>query len=324
MQVSSPNDSLHLDVGARNATLELDGQHVATFAVQREAVLTAARARELAVDRDQRLLIVVDRSSPDARRLLREQRISYAAANGELFLHAPPVHVERPGRRAVVSTAVPTAPFAIRSSRVPRWLLLNRDARPTIRELSTAVELSEAMVSRTVRALADDGLVGVEPDPADARLRRVRPRNTSALLDAFEQAIANRRPRRSTWDIGARSPEQALDLLRHAADRLELPYAVGGLAGAALIRRTVEPTDVAIWVPRDAMDRWAGELMATPARAGHGTLTAHAASDPFVLTLTSSLDGLQVADPVQLYLDCRRLGERALDAADAIRDEMSW
>jgi hypothetical protein len=30
------------------------------------------------------------------------------------------------------------------------------------------------------------------------------------------------------------------------------------------------------------------------------------------------------SDPVQLYLDCRSAGERALEAADAIRAGMGW
>jgi hypothetical protein len=33
---------------------------------------------------------------------------------------------------------------------------------------------------------------------------------------------------------------------------------------------------------------------------------------------------ISVADPVQLYLDCRISGERALEAAAAIRMEMGW
>jgi hypothetical protein len=41
--------------------------------------------------------------------------------------------------------------------------------------------------------------------------------------------------------------------------------------------------------------------------------------DPFVLSLASNRDGIQIADPVQLYLDCRSAGEGALEAADAIR-----
>jgi len=180
------------------------------------------------------------------------------------------------------------------------------------------------MVSRTVRALADDGLVAIEADPTAARLRLARLRDPARLLDAFERALAPRRPRRMTWDVDARDAVAAMQALRDAAERLKIPYAVGGVAGASLIRRVVEPAEVVVWIGRDDAERWADELMAAPSRPAPGRITAQLAPDPFVLSLATEHDGIQVADPVQLYLDCRAAGERALEAADVIRTEMGW
>jgi DNA-binding MarR family transcriptional regulator len=303
----------------------MDGARVVTFEIEREATLTSTRAEELTSTDARERLIVFERSSPQARELLRQAGLSYAAADGELFVHAPPVHVERPPRlRAVVPAATPSSPFANRSSRVPRWLLLNADERPSFRELAKAVELSEAMVSRTVHALADDGLVAIETDSGDARRRRVRLRDTRALLDAFEGAANARRVRRVTWDIGARDAAAAIELLRAAGEHTALSYAIGGLAGAAFVRRVVEPAEASVWISRDDPERWAKELVAVPARPGPGRITAQVAPDPFVLSLATSREGIHIADPVQLYLDCRRSGERALEAAEAIREEMNW
>jgi hypothetical protein len=109
-----------------------------------------------------------------------------------------------------------------------------------------------------------------------------------------------------------------------AAHKLKVPYAVGGVAGASFVRRAVEPIDVVVWIRRDDADLWAGELAATPSRPGPGRVTMQLTRDPFVLSLASNRDGIQIADPVQLYLDCRSAGERALEAADAIRAEMGW
>jgi hypothetical protein len=274
---------------------------------------------------DDRVLVVFGRSSPAARARLRDAGVSYSAADGELFVFAPPVYVERPPRRpALPALPTPTAPFAIRASRVARWLLLHAHERPSFRQLALAAELSEAMVSRTVRALADERLVAVESDPDDARLRRVRLRDTRALLDAFERSAAARRPRRVTWDVGAANTQGALELLREAAAEVELPYALGGLAGAAFIRRVVEPAELVVWIGRDDRELWAEALVGTPARPALGRITAQLAPDPFVLRLATVRDGVRVADPVQLYLDCRVAGERALEAAEAIRGEMDW
>jgi DNA-binding MarR family transcriptional regulator len=220
--------------------------------------------------------------------------------------------------------AAPAAPFANRASRVPRWLLLHANDRPSFRELATRLELSEAMVSRTMRALADVGLVAIESDPADARRRLARLQEPARLLDAFERAVAPRRPRRVTWDIGAHDVPEAVTALQTVARELKVPYAVGGVAGASFVHRAVEPIDVVVWIRRNDADRWAEELAASPSRPAPGRVTMQLTRDPFVLSLASNRNGIQVADRVQLYLDCRSAGERALEAADAIRAEMGW
>lgn len=206
-------------------------------------------------------MIAFERSSPEARAYLRERRASYSAGDGELFVYAPPVFVERPPRRKVVRVgAAPAAPFANRACRVPRWLLLHANDQLSFRELATRLELSEAMVSRTMRALLDDGVVAIESDPADARLRLARLPEPARLLDAFERAVAPRRPRRVKWDIGARDVPEAVTALHTAAHELKVPYAVGGVAGVSFVRRAVEPIDVVAWIRRDDADLWAERL----------------------------------------------------------------
>jgi DNA-binding Lrp family transcriptional regulator len=270
-------------------------------------------------------MIAFERSSPEARALLRERRASYAAGDGELFVYAPPVFVERPPRRKVVPVgAAPAAPFANRASRVPRWLLLHANDQRSFRELATRLELSEAMVSRAMRALADDGLVAIGSDPRDARLRLAQLPEPARLLDAFERAGALRGPRRVTWEIGARDAPEAMKALQAAAHKLNVPYAVGGVAGASFVRRGVEPIDVVVWIRRDDADLWANELAPITSRPAPGRVTVQLTRDPFVLSLASDRGGIQVADPVQLYLDCRSAGERALEAADSIKTEMRW
>lgn len=215
------------------------------------------------------------------------------------------------------------SPFAPRASRIARWLLLHPAAEPSFRELSAETDLSESLVSRSARALADDRLIGVTVDARDRRSRRVRVPDSGALLDAFERAT-RRRTRSSNWDIGARDPDRALRRLRLTAKKAGLPYAVGGLAGAAMLRRVVEPAEVDTWVARTDYRRWIEELDAAPARPGPGRITFRVLPDPYLFNFSVEKKGLSVADPVQLYLDCRRAGERALEAAEAIRSEMGW
>jgi hypothetical protein len=61
------------------------------------------------------------------------------------------------------------------------------------------------------------------------------------------------------------------------------------------------------------------------ARGGtHGALRIAVAPDPWVLQLARDVDGVPVADSVQLWLDCATAGERALEAAEALAGEMGW
>jgi hypothetical protein len=85
-----------------------------------------------------------------------------------------------------------------------------------------------------------------------------------------------------TWDVGARDVEGALDLLAHAAAGIDRPYAVGGFAGAARIRRVVESAEVLVWIGRDDRELWTDAVMAVPSRPAPGRITAQLAPDAFV------------------------------------------
>jgi hypothetical protein len=317
-----------LHIGRHRATLKTSDRLLATFRVRRVDALSRASAEKVIanVSRiDEPLLVAFRTASPDALVLLREQEVSYAGDDGESFLFAPPVYIERMPRRSS-PTAPPRvrSPFAPRASRVARWLLLHLEAQPSLTGLARFVELSEATVSRTAHALAGDGLAELTVDPGDTRVRRLRARNTAGLLDSLERSSWSTRARRQTWDVGARDFSDALKRWRDATEGFDMPYAVGGLAGAATLRRVVEPAEVLVWLRREDLMRWSDRLMAEPARPARGRVTVQLAPDPFVLTLASDDDGLKIADPVQLYLDCRLAGERALEGAEAIREMMRW
>jgi DNA-binding transcriptional ArsR family regulator len=264
-------------------------------------------------------------ASPTARALLRERGLSYVADDGEWFLLAPPVYVERPSVRPVLPPSTHArSPFATRASRVPRWLLLHADARPSLAELARTVALSEPTVSRTTTALADAGLIELIEDEHDSRVRRVRAKDTGALLESLERSRWLARARRQTWAVGAPDVTTALGYWRDSADRLALPYAIGGAAGASARDRVIEPSDVLVWIREEDLSQWREDLLAETVRPSRGTVTVQLAPDPFIFELAEDFDGLVIADSVQIYLDCRRAGERALEAAHAIREAMGW
>ena len=87
---------------------------------------------------------------------------------------------------------------------------------------------------------------------------------------------------------------------------------------------TVEPASVDVWIEKGDLATWTEGLDAIPAKPAPGTVTFRAIPDPFVLSMAWERHNLSVADPAQLYIDCSGAGERAIDAAEAIRREMHW
>jgi DNA-binding MarR family transcriptional regulator len=309
----------------------------ASFLVTRVSSLTRPVAQGLvgeADDRaDARLFVSYRRASAEGRDVLRAAGVSFAGDDGRAFIRAPGMLVDRdlPVRRAatprwdldVDERVSARNPFAKRSSRVPRWLLLHHDQSFAVGELAADVDLHPAAVSRVIRALEDAALVRDVEQGATGRRRSVRLERPQALLDAWLVAWERRRVRHRRWDIGARDPQHAVALVRESVGE-RAPWALGGLAGAALVRRVVEPADALLWVQASDVPVMAEALQPEPTRGGRGTLRVAVAPDEWTLGQVSSVHGVPVADTVQLWLDTASEGERALEAAAAIAEHAGW
>jgi len=272
---------------------------------------------------DGRALLFIERAAPAALEVLRRTGRSFATRAGELHLVDPPkLLIVQPAGRSPRLTPSPARTLSKGAARVGRWLLLHPDiADTTISGLADACQTSAATASRAVAQLAERDLLRVTT-AQDARQRAVNVTDPSGLLDAIADEGPWRRARQTTWDIGARTTEQALDLIRSAASHTDRPYCIGGLAGAAMIEPLVEPAVVTLWIPEADLDGWRRELLAEAAPPATGRVTARVAPDPVLLDWTTDLDGLRLADLVQLYVDCRYAGERAIDLTEAVRERL--
>lgn len=293
--------------------------------------------RVLALPPDDRtpLLVLFDLASPRAKALLRQRRISYAGATGELFLITPRILIERPPRTArpdrpegvaiIRAASEGPSPFSNRGSRIARWLLANPDASPSISELVRRTGVSQPYASQVVRSLREETLVELSPDIRDARKKRVTVPSRGRLIDAWADAWRTKRVRESIWDVGASRPEEALARWSRAAGHVpELRWGFGGVSGAVYLARAVEPSDLLVWVDPQDLARWQELLTPEEGRRHRGALRLVWAPDPFMLDLVSTRAGACVCDAAQLYLDCLREGERVLEQAEAIRKVMSW
>jgi hypothetical protein len=320
-------------VSANRLTLRAPDVPLLEFRIEYVPSLTIDAARDIVAgtERDEArpVFISYDRASSKARDLLRRARVSFAGQDGRVFVTAPGVLVDRdvlqeaPVRPlgSLANDSRGRNPFAKRSSRIPRWLLLHKGAPISRTDLAEAVDLNRATASRVIDVLEKDAHVS---SGVLARHRMVELTRPRALLDAWLPYWERRRIPTHLWDIGARTSEDAYDLLRQSANAVPSGWAVGGLGGAALVRRAVEPGELLVW-GSDAAARSLGELLApTPGSPRRGAVRVAVAPDPWTLTLAEEIDGLPIADPVQLWLDCASEGERALEAAAAIARAMEW
>ena len=277
------------------------------------------------------LFVSFRRSSPNARAALREAEISFAGEDGHVYVRAPGVLVElddrkppRPTARGLVGEAHSGVrnPYAIRGRRVARWMLIHHEQTFSPTSLAHAVDLNPAAVSRLLTALEDAALIQADGAPRRGRQRSVRLARPIALLEDWLPLWQRRRIQRWRWDIGARDVDEALGMLK-AVDGTR-DWAVGGLSGAATVRRAVEPVAVSVWTSPRAVEQLASALDPMDTGDARGSLEVAVTPDPWTLRLARPVDGLPVADPVQLWLDCASEGERALEAADAVAQEMGW
>src|SRR5213080_2333312 len=158
-----------------------------------------ARARHAGGDR---LLVLYERASQDARDALRAAGVSYIGGDGRVFVRAPGILVDhseaKPSQavgawRSVADDDAARNPFAKRASRVARWLLLHPDESFSLGRLADDVDLNAAAVSRIVRALEDAGHVTEDKSVGDGRRKQVQVRSPLGLLEAWLPLWQNRR-----------------------------------------------------------------------------------------------------------------------------------
>lgn len=290
------------------------------------------------------LLVRFERASAVGRDRLRELGISWCGRDHELYLFTPHLHVERQPHRGKREGDASVAPrpanyFSKRSSRVVRWLLNHPQGEPTVRSLAAQLELSESTVSRAVSALTRDRFVELVDHVADGREKRFRLRDGDRLLESWARVWETKHVESVRWNIGTWDIESTIDQFLRGSTTLDdqiadpaerMRWCLGGLSGAAQVKKVVEPSSVFVWVDRSQLHRWERHFLpVSRSRQGSdGLLTLGLADDPYLFSAATPgvIDSenpmgnqVNVADPAQLFLDCRRVGERGLEAAEAMK-----
>lgn len=237
-------------------------------------------------------------------------RLNWVDLSGNAHIRAPNLHVWVRGHPDELrSRGRPSSPFAPKSARVTRTLLLAPERWWLQKDLASATGLNDGNISRIVRRLDEELLL-------DRRERELRPRDPDLLLDAWAQDY-----RFSGHDIlTGHMSGTGIDLARTLARDLEslgIRHAFTGLPAAWALDHFARFRVTAVYVHGDP--REAAELLGLRRTTKGANVQVVGPNDEGVFSGEQDVDGLHSVAPVQIYLDLLQLPERAAEAAEHLR-----
>lgn len=237
-------------------------------------------------------------------------RLNWIDLSGNAHVRAENLHLWVQGRpNELGSRGRPSSPFAPRSARITRALLLDPARWWVQKDLAAATGLYDGNVSRIVRRLDDEFLL-------ERRERELRPRDPDLLLDAWAQDY-----RFDSHDIlPGHLSSSGIELARVLAERLEslnIHHAFTGLPAAWVMDQFARFRLTTVYVDGDPREAIEGLGIRRAAKGANIQLVGP--NDTGVFSGEHDHGGLRCVAPVQAYLDLLQLPERATEAAQHLR-----
>ncbi len=209
----------------------------------------------------------------------------------------------------------PSSPFAPKSARVTRMLLLDPARWWRQKDLADATGLDDGNVSRIVRRLLDEALL-------ERRERELRPRDPNLLLDAWAQDYRFDRHQAVFGHLSGSGMEVARELHERLTE-VDAIHAFTGLPAAWAMTHFARFRLTSVYVEGNPLSI-AGEIDMRQGEKG-ANVQILGPDDEGVFAGGGEFDDLPCVAPVQAYLDLSSLPERAKEAARHLRDErMDW
>lgn len=264
-------------------------------------------------------LLAVPFMGEAGRRICSESDVSWLDLSGNARIDAPGVHVRVEGKEnRFKRRGRPSNPFAPKSSRVARWLLLHPDEYHVQQELAAAIDLGAGFVSRVVRRLEELELIERNEQGA------VRASDPKLLLEAWGEHYEFERHHLLRGHVTARSGDELLARVSSALTSAGIEHAATGLAGAWLLTHFAAFRTVTCYV---------GELPTSDVLDSLGfhedergaNLWLVLPRDEGVFLGAQEQDGLACAHPIQVWLDLKGQPERASEAAHHLDETLlTW
>ena len=260
-------------------------------------------------------VLVVPFMTPAGEKAAERLGLNWIDLSGNAHIRADQLYIYVAGRpNMFVNRGRPSSPFAPKSARITRVMLLDPERWWRRKDLAESTNLDSGHVSRVVKRLIDEGLLEQED-------HRIRPRSREVLLDAWEDEYRFDRHQILRGHMSGAGIELARDLEERLAG-LNCRYAFTGLASAWAYRGFArfrlnsvfvegDPHEVADEVGLRINDRGANVQLIVPEDAG-------------VFIGVRVVEELTCVSAVQTYLDLKHLPERAAEAAEDLRNGGLW
>jgi hypothetical protein len=259
-------------------------------------------------------VLVVPYMSPAGAKAAAERRLNWIDLSGNASLRDDDLYVWVQGRpNQFGPRGRPASPFAPKSSRVTRALLLDPARWWRQKDLAEHTDLDPGRVSRVVHRLDDEQLL--ERDSA-----RLRPRDPGLLLDAWADDYRFDRHDIITGHLTGSGVELAREL--HASlDAEAIDHAFTGLPAAWALDPFARFRLVSLYVAGDP--RAAAETVGLRRNERGANVQIIGPDDRGVFDGQRRIEQLPCVAPVQIYLDLGHLPERAAEAAEHLRTDGS-
>jgi len=249
-------------------------------------------------------------------RVCEARAVSWLDLAGNAQLEAPGLRVHIRGHsNPFTRRGRPSSPFAPKSSRISRWLLMNPGRFVSQRELAATVEVGEGYTSRIVRRLEERELI----ERSDAG--EIRARDPDLLLDAWAEDHDFQGNHFLRGHVAVRSGEELLQRIPEALPKARHEYAATGLAAAWLLTHFAAFRTATFYVSSLPSARALERIGFREGERG-SNLWWVVPRDDGVFQGTSEVEGLQCVHPVQVWLDLQAHPERAAEAADFLRRKL--
>lgn len=264
-------------------------------------------------------LLVVPFMGEIGQKLCERAGISWMDLSGNAWIHHGSVHVTIRGREnKFKKRGRQPNPFAPKSARIVRILLVEYPVKLRQQELANDSGVDPGYVSRIVRRLMSMGLL------TRSENGEVAVRDPDLLLDAWSNAYDLSDHHILKGHLAVRTPHEAISRLIRILEEARIDHALTGLPSAWLYSPHAGYRLVTLYVSNRPQEQRLAEIGWRDQKRGSNVWLIEP-KDPGVFYGSNERGGFRCVSAVQTYLDLKSLPERAEEAANALREQwLRW